>query len=90
MTMQFCLHSFSQSLRHQLQDTSVSVFEVLPPVLDTRLRIDEVPMISPRDVADQVLEGMHRRVSEIRIGQTRMLYAMARLFPRVAFARLNR
>lgn len=84
------LHSFSQSLRHQLQGTSVSVFEVLPPAVDTRLDPETVPKLSPREVAEQVLRGMHRSVSEIRIGQTRMLYAIARLLPSVAFSLLNR
>ncbi|HTA16152.1 MAG TPA: SDR family NAD(P)-dependent oxidoreductase, partial [bacterium] len=31
------LHSFSQSLRHQLSGTSVKVFELIPPAVDTEL-----------------------------------------------------
>ena len=31
------IHSFSISLRHQLKDTSVRVFEIIPPTVDTDL-----------------------------------------------------
>ena len=31
------IHSFSLSLRHQLKDTSIKVFEVIPPMVDTGL-----------------------------------------------------
>jgi len=31
------LHSFSQSLRHQLRNTSIKVFEIAPPIVDTEL-----------------------------------------------------
>ena len=31
------IHSFSQSLRYQLAKTTIKVFEVLPPALDTEL-----------------------------------------------------
>ena len=31
------IHMFSVSLRHQLKDTSVRVFEVMPPAVDTEL-----------------------------------------------------
>ena len=31
------IHSYTMSLRHQLKDTSVRVFEVIPPAVDTEL-----------------------------------------------------
>jgi uncharacterized oxidoreductase len=31
------VHSFTESLRHQLKDTSVKVFEIIPPMVDTEL-----------------------------------------------------
>jgi uncharacterized oxidoreductase len=83
------LHSFSLSLRHQLQDTLISVFEVLPSAVDTRLNKEDVPKLSPRQVADQVLLGLNQDVFEIRIGQTQKLYTMARFLPRAAFSLLN-
>src|SRR4030043_153574 len=31
------IHSFSLSLRHQLRDTSIKVFEIIPPIVDTEI-----------------------------------------------------
>ena len=31
------IHSFTISLRHQLRDTSVKVFEIIPPIVDTEI-----------------------------------------------------
>ena len=31
------MHSFSVSLRHQLKKTSVKVFEIIPPAVETEL-----------------------------------------------------
>ena len=83
------LHSFSQSLRHQLQDTSVSVFEVLPPISDTLLNEEDASKVNTHAVTEQILRGMRRDLPEIRIGQTRALYAMARFLPRAAFSLMN-
>lgn len=34
------IHSFTQSLRYQLSNTSIKVFEILPPALDTELNFE--------------------------------------------------
>ncbi|KAB8316464.1 SDR family NAD(P)-dependent oxidoreductase [Tolypothrix campylonemoides VB511288] len=69
------LHSFSQSLRHQLQNTSIQVFEVAPPIVDTELdrgarenREQENVVISPVEVAEATLKGMREDQLEIVIG----------------------
>ncbi len=69
------LHSFSQSLRHQLRNTSIKVFEVAPPIVDTELdrgarenREQENVGISPVEVAEAALKGMKEDQFEIVIG----------------------
>lgn len=37
------MHSFTMSLRHQLKDTPVKVFEIIPPSVDTELGHDRRP-----------------------------------------------
>ena len=57
------IHVWAQSMRYQLKGTSVAVFDVLPPTVDTNLTPDfdaaamkALRAISPEDVADAVIE----------------------------------
>lgn len=91
------LHSFSQSLRYQLQDTSVQVFEVIPPAVDTNLdqgarqeREYKVPMISPEMVAEKTLQGLAKNVLEIRVEKARLIYYLSRFMPERSLHFLNR
>jgi uncharacterized oxidoreductase len=70
------LHSFTQSLRHQLRNTSIKVFEVAPPIVDTELdrgarenRKQESVGILPLEVAEAALLGMKEDQLEIVIAK---------------------
>lgn len=79
------VHSFARSLRAELGDSHIRVFEVLPPVVDTELaRNLDVPKIPPSVVADAILAGLARNRDEIRVGRVRQLVPVARLSPRLA------
>jgi uncharacterized oxidoreductase len=74
------IHSFSLSLRHQLRDTSVKVFEVIPPIVDTELdkgardqRGQEDRGIPPAEVAKAVIDGVEKDEYEIAIGMAQNL-----------------
>jgi uncharacterized oxidoreductase len=90
------LHSFSLSLRHQLSRTSVKLFEVIPPIVDTELdrgarsaRGQRDRGIQPAQVAGSVMEAMDQDVYEIPVGDAGGLVAASRSsFDRV-FARMN-
>lgn len=87
------LHSFSQSLRHQLRNTSIKVFEVVPPMVDTELdrgarqnREQENVGISPVEVAEAALLGMKEDQVEIVVG----LASNLRSAPEKMFSIINR
>jgi len=59
------MHSFSLSLRHQLKETSIKVFEIIPPIVDTDLhkgarerRGQEDRGIKPEEVALAILRAL--------------------------------
>lgn len=90
------LHSFSMSLRSQLQNTGVQVFELIPPILKTGLHRDarsrqqsDKRGIAPERVAERLLEGMSRNQFEIGVGQGRDLKIAARVAPHLFHRLLN-
>ena len=79
------LHSWTRSLRHQLAQTPVKVFEVLPPTVDTDMTSGlETTKISPQIMAAQTVKHLKKDNYEIRVGQTKALYVMSRLVPTLA------
>jgi uncharacterized oxidoreductase len=91
------IHSFSLSLRHQLRDTSVKVFEVIPPIVDTELdkgargrRGQEDRGIPPAEVAKAVVAGVEKDEYEITIGMAQNLRMGARNNFDQIFQNMNR
>jgi len=90
------IHSFTISLRHQLRNTSVRVFEAVPPTTDTELdknfageQEQAYRGISPQEVAAQIIEGMKVDKEEIIVGQAQGLYQAALQDPAAIFRQLN-
>ncbi|MDH4222696.1 MAG: SDR family NAD(P)-dependent oxidoreductase [candidate division Zixibacteria bacterium] len=78
------LHTFSVSLRGQLRDTNVKVFEIIPPIVDTELdkgsrgkREQGDRGIQPKEVATETLKALEKNLFEHPIGMARNLYAAA-------------
>lgn len=77
------LHSFTLSARHQLKDTSVKVFEIAPPIVDTELGHDgshkerEVAGIPPSQVASETFQAIQNDQFELAVGMARDLYRAA-------------
>jgi uncharacterized oxidoreductase len=85
------IHSFTTSLRIQLRGTSIRVFEVLPPAVDTPLMQGfKFSKVAPQRVASEIVDGLAANRSEIRIGQTNMVYLLSRLSPGMTQHFLNR
>jgi uncharacterized oxidoreductase len=91
------LHSFSQTLRHQLAGTSVKVFELIPPIVDTELdrgardlRGQTDRGIPAAEVAAAAVAGIRKDHYEIAVGRAQTLMQGARSDPEGAFKGLNR
>jgi uncharacterized oxidoreductase len=73
------MHSFSVSLRYQLRDTSVKVFEVIPPAVETELGRSEgdeepgYPGVKPSAVAQATLAALAKDEFEIPVGEAKGL-----------------
>ncbi len=86
------LHSFTLSLRHQLRNTSVKVFEVIPPRVATALgrEPDQISGgIPPTEVATAVVEALENNEYEIAVGGARDLVDGSRTDPEQMFKNLN-
>jgi uncharacterized oxidoreductase len=75
------IHSFSISLRHQLRNTSIKVFEIIPPAVDTELdkgRNGESNRgIHPSEVAKATLNALEKDEFELAIGMAENLRVAA-------------
>ena len=76
------LHSVTLSLRHQLKNTSIKVFEIAPPIVDTNLdrgardkRGMENRGITPKEFADGAMEALKNDTYEAAIGMAAGLRA---------------
>lgn len=79
------LHSFTKSLRWQLEDSSVKVFEIIPPIVDTAMtRGRGRGKISPEALVEEFWTDFARNRYEIRIGKTKLLFVLQRLMPAIA------
>jgi uncharacterized oxidoreductase len=71
------VHSFSASIRHQLRNTPIKVFEVIPPTVDTELNQEGRAArgqphmgMPPAPVAQATLDGMENDLFEITVGES--------------------
>lgn len=73
------LHSYTQSLRLALRDTSVKVFELMPPLVNTQFsaEIGGANGIAPSVLADDLAAAFESDRFEIRTGQTEDIYQLS-------------
>ena len=79
------VHSYTQSLRFQLEDSGVEVIELMPPAVRTEMTDEfadhDFPMISTQELVKLSFAGLRAGKSEIRPGQSNQLAFMRRLAP---------
>lgn len=76
---------FSQSLRHQLKPTNVSVLQAFLPVVDTPMTAGRGKgKMSPVKVAAQLIRGIEKNIVEHDVGKVKLLRFLYRVSPRFA------
>jgi len=91
------LHSFTQSLRVQLQNTRVKVFELAPPATRTDMLgsfsaedMEGASIMKVEDMVAEALRGLEADRLEIRPGQSNQLKFMSRLAPEFILKQMSR
>jgi len=79
------VHSYTQSLRFQLEDSGVEVIDLMPPAVRTDMtsEFDEagISAITTEDLVNKTLAALRAGKREIRPGQSSQLALMRRLAP---------
>jgi uncharacterized oxidoreductase len=84
------LQSYTRLLRLSLSKSTVKVFEVLPPLVDTEFSKNiPVDKLAPSAVAEAIVSGVAEDKFEIRIGFTDHFYNVNKESPEKAFNALN-
>ncbi|SDG18142.1 SDR family oxidoreductase [Epilithonimonas hungarica] len=86
------LKFYTQSLREHLRiaNSNVKVFELLPPLVATEMtagRNDK--KLSPEKLVQGLISGLENDQYTIRVGDTKAVYFINRLFPKLAFNLVN-
>lgn len=83
---------YTKSLRGHLQilSSNVKVFELLPPLVDTEMVADrDDKKISPEKLVKELIVGLEKDQYTIRVGDTKLIYVLNRLFPKLTFGLIN-
>jgi uncharacterized oxidoreductase len=86
------LRFYTEALRRHLEilNSNVRIFELLPPVVATQMTADRNDKkITTEDLVKALISGLRRNQFTIRVGNTKLLYIVSRLFPKVAFGLVN-
>jgi uncharacterized oxidoreductase len=85
------LHSFIQSARFQITDTSVEIREVLMPSVNTPWHQGNPPKIAiPVEKAVmEMCQKLENGDQEIRVGGAKLLYILSRIVPSLALKKIN-
>ena len=76
------IHNFSRSLRYQLEDTNVQVYEAILPIVDTPMTEGRGKgKISPQKAAHEIISGVEKGDEEIYIGKSRFIPLLSRISP---------
>ena len=85
------LHSFTQTLRLALSKEKTEVVEVMFPAVITPWHQGNPPKIAiPVEAAvSEMIKGLEKGKTEIRVGGAKILYLMSRLAPGFALKKIN-
>lgn len=83
---------YTKSLREHLQiiNSTVKVFELLPPLVATEMTASRNDKkISTERLVKGLIAGLKKDQFTIRVGDTKLVYALNRFFPKLTFGLIN-
>lgn len=76
------IHNFSTVLRYQLEKTSIKVFELIPPLVETEMTAGRGSgKMLPKDVATVFCKALSSNIFEINVGKIKVMRKLLRWFP---------
>src|SRR5690349_12518055 len=93
------IHSYTQSLRIQLHNTNVQVFEIAPPATSTPLLENlgsdtlnsQSPVVMKLDkMVSVAMKGLEKDIDEIRPGMSNVMKWMSRVAPNFILKQVNK
>lgn len=79
------LNIFTQSLRHQLEDTNISVLQAIMPLVDTPMTAGRgTGKMTAEAAAEQIIKGIEKEIPNHDIGKVKLLRLIIRLSPCLA------
>ena len=83
---------YTKSLREHLRiaNSNVKVFELLPPAVETELIAHrKIKKMSTEELIKGLIRGLQKNQYTIRMGYTKAIYMLNRLFPKLAYRLVN-
>jgi uncharacterized oxidoreductase len=79
------IHSFTKTLRYQLEETGTKVFEIIPALIDTPMTEGRgKSKITPEQLTEEFIRNFKADKMESYIGKTRLLKFINRFSPKLA------
>lgn len=79
------IHSFTKTLRYQLENTDTKVFEIIPALIDTPMTAGrEKSKITPEQLTEEFFKNFKANKFESYIGKTKLLKFINRLSPKLS------
>lgn len=78
------VHSFTQTLRYQLEETNIKVFELVPSLVETEMTKGRGKnKITVVQLAEEFITSFKYDVFEINIGKVKLLRTLNRIIPKI-------
>ncbi len=79
------IHNGTKALRYQLETTTVKVFEIIPPLVETAMTEGRGKgKITPKQLVDEFIVNFKNDKFESNIGKTKLLRFIQRISPKLA------
>ena len=79
------IHNFTKAFRYQMEETNLTIFEIIPPLVDTAMTEGRGKgKISPEQLVDEFIKDFKNNKVESYIGKSKLLKLISRIAPKLA------